>query len=362
MKKIYLLSVIIIATIAFGLYAKTSQQTAPSSDYKNHSDNMFKLIEDLNAKLLRDKDYGADFYGPMKVVNLNGIKFFLLHAEDQATLDYEASLSHMAKAIGLSPEVETWWIGGTLTGNFSSDKSKAAIKAIRTFLSNHFLDSEGLYRKDRMLISEYAGPEDASGEKLSAIRAIGKVIEKDEALLNNFIPYVVSNAGATRWFKSIGSIVHKFNHLFVVHGQRKGESDPWDSNGLARNGFILEGGSRTLGYIFEILGAGGKVIGIYGLNSCEPSTGKTCFMSASKFMSEFKDFLLEHPEATQDAINTFWDEYIKISPPFDPSASDAHTKQPFVDKAWEYYHTNNLRERIIENFQSYDVDEYTGRK
>ncbi len=352
------MSVTVILTVMFSLNVGASRCASPSSDYMNHSANMFELIGHLNTKLLKDKDYGADFYGPIRSINVDGIKCFLIHAEDQATLDHKASLSHMAKAIGLSPEVETWWIGGTLTGYFSPDKSETAVKAISTFLSHHFLDSEGLYRKDRLLISEYAGPEDASGKELSAIRAIGKVIEKNEALLSNFIPYVVSDAEATGWFKSIGSIAHKFNHLYVVHGQRKGQSDPWDSNGLARNGFILEGGSRTLGYIFEILGAGGKVIAIYGLNSCERSTQKTCFMSASKFMSKFKDFLLKHPKATQREINTFWDEYIKKFPPFDPSASDAHTKQPFIDKAWEYFHTNNLRDSIIKNFQSYDVYEY----
>lgn len=324
--------------------------------FREQHESTLVSIQRMNQMLLSDPKKGENICQGVRKVQQGNITCFLVEANAQKDISYETATKTMANHIGLKgDETQTWWIGGDLTGFFPQKHTQKAVDTVRTFLDEHFKDKEtGCYRKDRMLVSEYAGPEDKDGEQICAIRAIGKILEKDPELASSFVPYVVTDNEATKWFESIGAIIHpNIKHLYMVHGRREESTDPWDSNGLARNAFILEGGARTLGYMFEVLGAEGQVIGIYGLRDDDNP-----FMSSSRFLANLKEFLIKEPNANKDDIDRFWNAYIKVHPPFDPSTSDAHTKQYFLDKAWEYFYANDIKQKIIDNFVAHDAHSY----
>ncbi len=311
----------------------------------------------LVSKLYKNNPmHGQALIGGLRVANIAGKINFLMPADVQKGFNFTQGLAVMAQQMGLHANAEIWWIGGDLKGYFSVAQSEKAVDCLESFIDSEFV-SNGALRSDRVLISEYAGPENAEGSAYSGIRCVGKLIERRPELLSCFLPYAVIDGGAPEWFQSIGAIAHaRANFMYLVCGERTGESDPWDSNGLAKNAFILEGGSRVLGYIFEVIAQDGQVIALHGFREKSKP-----FMSASKFIGALQTYLNQNPKASFDDVMVFYNQYITKHPAFDPSASDAHTKTYFINKAWELFKKERLVEKLKSNVHVYSAEQWLGR-
>lgn len=322
--------------------------------------DLYSVLASFTDEEVRKKP-GVPLYASLNTITHKNINIFLMPAQSQESFDFAQGLEHICHSMGLERSSKVWWVGGDLTGKFSEKMAGFAVRALRTFVQEHFLAENGDFKKDCLLLGEYAGPEDVEGKGCSAIRCVGRMLKEIPPLADNFMAYgVVTSAD---WFKSIKAVPHEgVKHMYVVHGNRPGNDDAWDSNALARNAIILEGGSRTLGYIFEIIANGGEVIGLYGFREKTPDyfdeeSQKYC-LSAAKFVSELCVNIASGAVKTNKDALEFWRKYCLDCLPYNPKASDAHTKQQFIDAAWETFIKSNLIEKISEKFLGQHYEEY----
>lgn len=327
----------------------THPYTEPPPTPTQHED-LFSILNSCGERC-NNPCYGDHLYGPLRTASVGGVNTYLMPADAQEGFDFVEGLKHMCRKMGLQEDAQVWWVGGDLTGIFPQEQAQRATQALKAFVSSTFFDAAGRIRNDRLMLSEYAGPE-KEGEGWCAIRCVGKLLEQMPELAGNFLPYGVVTG--SDWFKSIGSVPHcGVKHLYVVHGNRPETEDAWDSNALARNALILEGGSRTLGYIFEIVASGGKVIGLHGLRG-----KRDAYLSASKFVGDLCEYLKAHPLATDDDVMVFWNEYTAKHLPFNPHASDAHTKQKFIDAAWKIFRERGLIHTLQTHVSIYSHEDF----